>query len=152
MNLTANIAKLFRDAYFGGNWTAVNMQTVLKDVTWQQATTQVQDFNTIATLVFHINYYIGVAEKVLKGEPLVGSDKEAFTHPPIESKDDWDNFLNKTWREAEDFAQLIEQLPEDMLWQDFSQNKYGNFYRNIHGIIEHLHYHLGQIVLIKKLI
>jgi hypothetical protein len=28
--------------------------------------------------------------------------------------------------------------------------KYGNYYRNIHGIIEHIHYHLGQIVLIEK--
>jgi hypothetical protein len=30
--------------------------------------------------------------------------------------------------------------------------KYGNYYRNLHGIIEHTHYHLGQIVLIKKLL
>ena len=30
--------------------------------------------------------------------------------------------------------------------------KYGNYFRNLTGIIEHLHYHLGQIVLIKKLI
>jgi hypothetical protein len=46
----------------------------------------------------------------------------------------------------------VEQLPEARLWDDFSNGKYGNYYRNITGIIEHLHYHLGQIVLIKKML
>jgi hypothetical protein len=60
--------------------------------------------------------------------------------------------LNKTWEEAENFATLIEQLPESRLWETFTDEKYGHYYRNIHGIIEHTHYHLGQIVLIKKLL
>ena len=65
---------------------------------------------------------------------------------------DWDNLLDKTWTEAENFAILIEQLPEQTLWEPFTDEKYGNYYRNIQGIIEHTHYHLGQIVLIKKLL
>jgi hypothetical protein len=60
--------------------------------------------------------------------------------------------LGKTWTDAENFAILIECLPERMLWEDFADNKYGNYYRNIHGIIEHNHYHLGQIVLVKKIL
>jgi hypothetical protein len=43
-------------------------------------------------------------------------------------------------------------LPESKLAETFSDEKYGNYYRNIHGIIEHTHYHLGQIVLIKKIL
>lgn len=60
--------------------------------------------------------------------------------------------MDKCWTEAEIFANTIEQLPESKLWEDFSDKKYGNYYRNLHGIIEHTHYHLGQIVLIKKLL
>ncbi len=60
--------------------------------------------------------------------------------------------LDKTWTDAETFATLIEQLPEDKLWENFSDKKYGIYYRNLHGIIEHIHYHLGQIVLIKKIL
>ena len=60
--------------------------------------------------------------------------------------------LDKTWRDAENFAGLVEQLPEHKLWEDFTDKKYGNYYSNIHGIIEHNHYHLGQIVLIKKIL
>jgi hypothetical protein len=71
MTLTAQIAKLFRGVYYGGNWTSVNLKENLADVTWQQATTQVYSFNTIAALVYHINYYIDTILKVLHGEPLV---------------------------------------------------------------------------------
>ena len=49
MNLPTQIAKHIKDVYFGGNWTSVNLKETLADVTWQQATTQVHNFNSIAT-------------------------------------------------------------------------------------------------------
>ena len=152
MNLTAQIAKHFRDVHFGGNWTSVNLKETLADVNWQQATTKIYSLNTIATLVFHINYYISAVTKVLQGEPLTAHDKYSFDLPPIESQEDWEKLLNKTWSDEETFVKLIEQLPESKLGDIFSEEKYGNYYRNIHGIVEHTHYHLGQIVLIKKIL
>ncbi|HVF98041.1 MAG TPA: hypothetical protein VM871_11995 [Flavisolibacter sp.] len=152
MNLTAQIAKHFREVHFGGNWTSVNLKDSLANVTWEQATTQVHSLNTIVTLVYHANYYVSAVLKVLQGEPLNASDKFSFDHPPISSAQDWESLLDKTWREAEHFTELVEQLPESKLWEDFSDKKYGNWYRNLHGIIEHTHYHLGQIVLIKKIL
>lgn len=152
MTLSSQIAKHFREVNFGGNWSAVNLKDTLADVSWQQATTKVHSFNTIAALVFHINYYVSIAMKVLRGEPLVGSDKYSFNLPPIESQRDWDNLLDKVFTEAEYLAALIEQLPDSKLNENFSDGKYGNYYRNLSGIIEHTHYHLGQIVLIKKLL
>lgn len=152
MNLQSQIAKLFRDAYFGGNWTAVNLKETLTSVTWEQATTKVYTFNTIGTLVYHMNYYVRVVSKVLQGEPLNAKDKYSFEHPPILSQNDWENLLDTTWADAQNFARLIEALPENTLWETFFDKKYGNYYRNMHGIIEHVHYHLGQIVLIKKIL
>jgi len=152
MNLTSQLAKHLRDVHFGGNWTTSNLKDNLADVTWQQATTQISPLNTIATLVYHTNYYISAVLKVLQGEPLNASDKLSFAHPPIHSQEDWDNLLNKVWVDAETFAALIEQLPEQTLWENFTNEKYGTYYRNIQGIIEHTHYHLGQIVLIKKMV
>ena len=150
--ITEHLAKHFREFHFGVNWTWSNLKDNLADVTWQQATRQVYSFNTIAALVYHINYFVSVALKVLQGEPLDGHDKFSFDHPPIQSQKDWEKLLNKMWTEAEKFASLVEQLPEHRLWETFSDEKYGNYYRNIHGIIEHSHYHLGQIVLIKKIL
>lgn len=150
MSIAKHIAKNFREVHFGGNWTCSNLKDNLADITWQQAKEQVGSFNTIATLAYHIHYYVGVAMKVLQGEALNGKDEYSFKHPPINNQKDWENLLLKMWDDAETFALLIEQLPENKLWEDFTDTKYGNYYRNIQGIIEHTHYHLGQIALIKK--
>lgn len=152
MNLPAQLAKHLKDVHFGGNWTSSNLKDNLTDVNWQQATMQVHSFNTIATLVYHVNYYISAVLKVLQGEPLEASDKYSFDLPPIESQRDWDNLLDKTFADAETFTLLIEQLPDHKLWENFTDEKYGTYYRNIQGIIEHTHYHLGQIALIKKIL
>lgn len=152
MNHSKQIAAHFKEVFFGGNWTSVNMKDSLAGITWQQATTQVHSLNTIAKLVFHINYYVSAVLNVLQGESLNAHDKYSFDVAPIHSDADWDNLLTKTWRDAENFADLVEQLPESILWEDFSGKKYGNYYRNLHGVIEHTHYHLGQIILVKKII
>jgi hypothetical protein len=152
MNVSEQIAKHFKEIYFGGNWTCVNLRDTLSDVSWQQATTKVVSFNTIATLVYHINYYVAAVTKVLQGGLLDAHDTLSFNHPPIESDEDWQVLLTTVWADAEVFATLIAQLPVDTLWQNLSEEKYGIYYRNLHGIIEHAHYHLGQIVLIKKLL
>jgi hypothetical protein len=152
MNLTAQIAKHFREVHFGGNWTGSVLKDHLAGLTWQQATTQVHSLNTIALLVYHINYYVVAALKVLQGGPLDAHDKYSFDCPPIQSQEDWDNLLNRTWADAERFANLVEQLPEEKLWDTFALEKYGNYYRNFHGVIEHTHYHLGQIAIIRKMV
>ncbi len=152
MILPEQLAKHFREVHFGGNWTVSNLKDTLSDVTWQQATTQVHSLNTIAILAYHIHYFVGALLMVLQGKPLDANDKYSFDHPPIKSQEDWENMLNKSWRDAEACTELIAQLPESKLWEDFTDAKYGTYYRNIHGIIEHSHYHLGQIALIKKIL
>ena len=152
MNLTKQIAKHFRDVHFGGNWTSSNLKDNLEGVTWQQAATKVYSLNSIAALVYHMNYYVVAITKVLHKAPLDSSDKYSFDHPPVQSPDDWETLQEKTWRDAEVLASLIEHLPESILAETFVHTKYGNYYRNLHGLIEHMHYHLGQIVLIKKIL
>ncbi len=151
MSITAQLAKHFRDVHYGGNWTTVNLKDTLADVTWEQATRQVNSFNTIATLVYHVNYYVGVVMKVLNGQPLDAKDEYSFNVPLIQSQSDWNLLLERVWKEADEFAIELEKFPEEKLWETFIHEKYGTYYRNIQGIIEHYHYHLGQIVLIKKL-
>jgi len=88
LEVSTEIAKHFRQVLFGGNWTSVNLKDTLADVNWQQVTAQVRDCNTIATLFYHINYYVSVTLKVLEGGALVGNDTISFDHPPIRSQQD----------------------------------------------------------------
>lgn len=70
----------------------------------------------------------------------------------MESQQEWDIFLHQFWSDTEALAVLIENMPEDNLSNDFIDKKFGTYLRNIDGMLEHSYYHLGQIVLIKKLI
>lgn len=152
MTYSAQIANHFRQVHFGGNWTSVNLKQILSDVSWQQAITKVHSLNTIGALVFHINYYVAAVLNVLQGTPMNAHDKYSFDLPPIQSEDDWKKLLDKTWSDAEKFAELAEQLPDSELNEIFVLEKYGNYHRNLLGVIEHTHYHLGQIVVIKKIL
>ena len=152
-NTTAeNIATQFRQFYFGGNWTFVNLRDTLADVDYRMALAKVRDFNTIATLTFHIHYYADGVMDVLKGGPLEIKDKFSFDHPPIHFEKDWVMLQEGVWKKGEEFCKLIEKLDDKRLNQDIDKPMYGSLYRNLSGIIEHGHYHLGQIVLLKRMI
>ncbi len=152
MQLTEQIAKHLRDIHFGGNWTASNLKDRLVDVTWQQATTAVGSFHTIAALVYHMNYFVAATLKVLQGGPLDAKEQYSFDHPSIVSKEDWESLQEKTWRDVEELAAAVERMPESQLWEPFVEERYGTYYRCLHGPIEHCHYHLGQIALIKTML
>ena|SRR6201995_1026362 len=152
MAIAKQIAKHVRDFHFGGNYTGVNLKQTIDDVTWQEATTKYKTLNTIAALVFHINYYIDAVLHVLQGGALNAHDQESYNHPSIGSEQDWRSLLNKVFSDAEQFAQIIENLEDDKLDENFLDGKYGSYFRNLEGTIEHGNYHLGQIALIKKML
>ena len=124
----------------------------IDDLDWKQATTKIGSLNTIAILTFHLNYYVAGLIQVLEGGPLEIRDKYSFDAPPIESQEDWEALRDKSYRDAEKFANLIEALPDEQLSQGFVDEKYGTYYRNLTGVIEHSYYHFGQISLLKKMV
>jgi hypothetical protein len=152
MKITSAIASHYRAVYFGGNWTVSNLRDTLQDITWQQAILKPEGYNSIVALVYHIHYFSKALLQVLEENQLTANDKYSFDHPEINSAEEWKQFQEAIFLEAEKLAVLINNLPDEILFQNFVQEKYGNYYRNLHGIIEHAHYHLGQIVIIKKLI
>jgi hypothetical protein len=46
----------------------------------------------------------------------------------------------------------IQSLNEEQLFGVFEKEAYGTYFRNITGVTEHSHYHLGQIFFLKKLL
>jgi hypothetical protein len=150
--LTNDIARHIREIHFGDNWTDSAMQDVLKDVTWQQAIAKpIPDTNSIAELVFHMNFYLDYVHRNFKNEFLKFEQADTFKAPTIQSEADWLALLQKTWDDAEAFAQTVAQIPDDDL-HIVIPPRHNSFYKNAHGVVEHNHYHLGQIVLLKKLL
>jgi len=152
MKITEDISRHLREVYFGGNWTDSDLKSQLEGLAWEQAISKVNGFNTIATLVFHMNYFVRVMLGALVTGRLEGKDADSFDHPPINSPDDWNRQLEQTWQDVEALAVAIGEFPEERLGERFFEERYGTYYRNFHGIIEHCHYHLGQVVLLRKIL
>lgn len=72
--------------------------------------------------------------------------------PPLKGKAGWQALVTELLENAEAFANTVVQLPDSALDSPFVNEKYGSYYRNLEGVIEHSYYHLGQIVLIRKMI
>lgn len=152
MNLSIQLAEHVRQVYFGGNYTAVNLKEQVTGLTLDQVRTSVNGLNSILRLTYHIHYYARAIHRVLAGGSLDSRDALSFDHPVIETQEAWESFLDTIWQEAEELIDRIEALPSETIWEHFVDPKYGTYYRNIQGMVEHSHYHLGQISLVKKLI
>jgi hypothetical protein len=152
-NITHAIAQHIRDIHFGNNWSDIDMTTTLADVTWQQAVaTPIPNANSIAVLVFHTNFYLNYVHKSIKEGVYKFDHDDSFKMPPIESEADWQALLKKTWDDAEAFAQMVEKLDVGVGFYTAVPPFQSSFYKNLQGIVEHNHYHLGQIVVLKKLL
>lgn len=153
MKNALEITNRFREIILNGTWVAnTNYKDQLENLDWKTAVTPIQNLNTIAILAQHIHYYIDGINTVFKGGTLDIKDKFSFDFPPISSTEDWEFFLEKFWSSSEEFASFVEQMSDEKLDQFFADEKYGTYRRNIDAMIEHSYYHLGQIVLIKKLL
>ncbi|WP_435577945.1 DinB family protein [Gilvibacter sp.] len=150
--IAKNLANQIRQVHTGGNWTAVNIKDTLADVDLALALKKKDGYNTIATLVFHINYFYEVVIPVMKGGPLNGKDALSFDHPPLNTEAEWQAMIQNSLQQGETLAALMEEFPDEKLGSDFVDPKYGTYYRNFSGLVEHTHYHLGQIVMLKKML
>ena len=153
MKKTEQLANRFREIILNGTWIAnTNYKDQLENLDWEIAITKFDSLNTISVLAQHVHYYVNGLKNVFNEGNLEIRDKYSFDFPAIKSQNEWKGFLTEFWKDAENLAELIEQLPSKKLNQSFVEDEYGSYQRNIDGIIEHCYYHLGQIVLMKKIL
>ena len=153
MSRSKEIADRAREVLLNGHWIAnTNFKEQLLQVTYQQATQQISNLNTIAKLTFHVNYYLVGLLEVFNGGDLTIKDKFSFDMPPVISETDWQRLRDELFNSSEQFAKKIEQMPDALLGQPFVKEEYGSYLRNIDAIIEHCYYHLGQVSLLRKMI
>ena len=152
MILSKQLAMQIREVILNGNWISTNLKTEVEEVDLRTALVQVGNLNNIAKLCFHLNYYIAGVNNVFENGKLEIRDKYSFDLPELINEEDWNAIKEKSWDDAERLASFVENMTEEELKADFINPKFGSYYRNLVGIVEHSYYHLGQIVIIKKLI
>jgi len=152
MNQNQLIAQRIREVFLNGQWIAnTNYKDQISLLSLEQANRKYSELNSVAQLVFHINYYLeGVLEVFEKGELNI-RDKYSFDMPEITNVFQWQNRVNNLLNNAEKLSHTIEQMDENLLYSPFVDEKYGDYLRNLEGLIEHSYYHLGQISLLNRL-
>ncbi|TRX48389.1 DinB family protein [Fulvivirga sp. M361] len=151
MNYNEYLANRLREILLSGKWVVgTNFKEQIEDLTWIEATKKVENFNSISSITFHINYYLSGVMDVFKGGDLTIRDKYSFDAPEIKSEREWNLRKEKLVKDSENFIQLVRNMENQRLMDVFVKEEYGSYYRSIDVIIEHTYYHLGQIILIKK--
>jgi uncharacterized damage-inducible protein DinB len=152
MKITELIAQHITEVSEGGNWTDVNIKDTLADVGYKEATTVTRaSYNTIAALVHHLSFYNDVVMQRLSGSDPVVSESNGFDMAAIRNEDDWIKLKDCNIQSAQRLASAVREFPEEKIFE-LTATGNSTHYKTLHGIAEHAHYHLGQIVLLKKLI
>jgi uncharacterized damage-inducible protein DinB len=153
MSASIILSKRLREVFLDGKWIAnTNYQEQIIDLSWHQASLKIYDLNSVALLTFHINYYLEGLLQVFNSGKLEISDRYSFDMKNITTEKEWNELKLRFLANAEAFCNKVAKLDEAILNEVFVHEKYGTYLRNIEAIIEHSYYHLGQVVLIKKMI
>jgi hypothetical protein len=149
MNEVLNaIAQHFYEVNYGDNWTDACVKDALKEVSFETATKKTGDANTIALLLFHMDFYNMVVYDRLM------NIKRHFEHEEslqvnIGNEAEWQQLQDTYFENVNRIHKAILAFDESLLFEKKTAN---TPYKNIHGLVEHIHYHLGQINILKKII
>jgi uncharacterized damage-inducible protein DinB len=152
MKETQHIAKLFEDLYDGDPWIDVTILGVLKNVSPQQAAKKIAPGrNSIWQIVNHI---ISWRENVLvrvQGNVITTPNNNYFSEIEDISETAWQQSLERLQNSQQQWITFLKHFDESDFDKIYPSNKM-SYYEHIHGIIQHDAYHLGQILLLTKLI
>ncbi len=152
MQLTELIAQHVVEAFEGVNWTEVDLKNVLENVSFEQATTLTNASpNTIAAIVYHLYFYNEEMTSRAKGIRRDVNNSNGFDMPEIKNQNEWKALKGKMFESAKRLADTIKDFPEEKLFEPILEG-YGTAYKNFHGTAEHVHYHLGQIFILKNVV
>lgn len=153
MNRSEIIANRLEEVLLNGDWIArTNIKKLIENLSWMQAVQKVNALNTIAELVFHLDYFLGGINNVFEGGKLEIRDKFSFDMPPINSESEWRILVDRYLSNAQIFIDHVRKFEDSKFDAPFVMEQYGTYLRNIEGVIEHSYYHMGQISLLVKMI
>ncbi len=149
MNEISRIKKLITDHFDGNPWLDVSIKGTLKKVTARQAVKKVGDLNSIWQIVNHMIDWREALCKKLKGETITVTENNFFEDVIDVSEKEWRLTLKRLERSQKDILSFLTTLREFDFDKVYSNGH--TSYEHLQAILQHDAYHLGQIVLLKKL-
>jgi len=152
MKITELVAQHLIAVHEGGNWTEIDIHSTVADVSLHEATMRTAaTSNTIAALLHHITFWNREVMQRAKGMITQVDEANGFNHPALNTEADWQQLKEDNIQSAHQLAAAISQFDEATLFKPMAVHT-STAYKNFQGAVEHAHYHLGQMVILKKLI
>lgn len=152
MSENIRISNLYQSIYNGNPWLEVTLANTLKDVSANQAYRKVNpNLNTIWEITNHLIQWRRNILKRVEGETVTTPDHNYFVPVLDSSEAAWEQSLQNLAKSQELWNSFFENFDDADLDKIYVNNGH-TYYEHIHGIIQHDIYHLGQIVILKKLL
>lgn len=145
------IKKLLKDHFNGEPWIDVNIASALKNVSASEAAEKTQGLNSIWQIVNHmISWRLALLAR-LKDKPVNVPDNNFIEEVKDTSDKAWAETIKKFESSQQDILSFLESSGDSMLEKVSTTSGY-SYYELTISIMLHDTYHLGQIVLIKKIL
>ena len=147
-----NISTLISETANGNNWTGINAVQALQDIASEMAIKRINNNHlNVAELTAHLTCWNKVITKRLDAENYQPAAEEDFPVINELSEAEWSAMKEEFIQSFRLLTDKLETKEDTMLYVPVFEGATSG-YRNLHGQISHLHYHLGQIVLLKKIL
>ncbi|MBL8016812.1 MAG: DinB family protein [Ignavibacteria bacterium] len=151
---TGNIAKakkLLKDHYNGNPWIDSTIAGTLKQITAKQAAAKRGGFNSIWQIVNHMILWRTALIGRVMDKPVAHPDNNYIAEIKDTSAAAWKDTIKQFERSQKGIMKFLGSS-EDKLLEKVSPSSGYSYFELVMSIVIHDSYHLGQIVLIKKMI
>lgn len=141
------LAELVKRAYEGEAWHGPSLREALEGVDARRAAARpIAAAHSIWEIALHISGWNDVATRRLAGEQLDEPDEGDFPAVTDTSDEAWQRMLDELARRSAALRDAIGALDADALDAPDGPSRYAA----LHGILHHIHYHTGQISVLKR--
>ena len=149
---TNRIADQLQYAYAGPAWHGDHITKVLDGISVDQLSNKLDNSHSMAEIIEHMIAWRVFAIKNLIGEAYHIEESGPLNFPKSETLGEayWADLKARLASNQEELLALIRSQSDEKLQETIKGRKY-SYYILLHGIIQHDLYHLGQIVLLKKM-
>jgi len=146
-----HLGALFQNLYNGHPWIDVTLTGVLENIPAEKAQQRVGHCNTIWEIVVHmIRWRENVLQRVQGA--VLKTPANNYIEPISDTSDDaWGNTLRALESSQSAWLDFLKNLNLAELDKPYPVSGL-TYYEHIHGILQHDSYHLGQIVLLSRLL
>jgi uncharacterized damage-inducible protein DinB len=151
MKETARISKLFAALYDGNPWIDVTLAGTLEHISAEQAARKISpERNSIWEIVNHIiRWRLNVLDRI-HGKVLQSPGSNYFEPVHDTSERAWQETLKQLEDSQAKWMAALKEFDETDFEKLYPTKL--TYYEHIHGILQHDAYHLGQVVLLAKMV